>query len=387
MTAPREEAGRLVLGRYRLERLLGSGGSAEVWLALDERLGRPVALKLLHTHLLPDAASRQRFAAEARSVAGLDHPGIVRVHDVVLRGRTAAIVFEYVPGESLEARLRRAGRLAPEEAAAIAAELAEALAAAHAAGIVHRDVKPANVLLDPAGHAHLVDFGIARALDDAQARLTRPGEVIGTLRSMAPEQLSGGLVGPAADLYGMGTILYEMLAGRPPYDATTAVALAAQQRTPPNPIPDVPPGLAALALHALRAIPADRPTSAREMAAFLRGWLAAAASAADAAAVRVPSGLIGAAAAWAGGPATSAAESVAGPGAAAESVSSDAVTLAGATVGAGGPPSARAAARPGPGAGPGPGPAPAPAPGAGCSASGPAGTRCCRSSSRRCSAC
>lgn len=270
------EPGTLVLGRYRLERLLGSGGSADVWLTRDERLGRQVALKLLHPHLLPDAASRDRFVAEARAVAALSHPGIVAVHDVELEGRLAAIAFDYVPGETLEARIRREGRLRPVEAAEIAAQLAEALDAAHAAGVIHRDVKPANVLLGADGRARLVDFGIARVVQEAQAGLTRPGEVVGTLRWMAPEQLAGAAVGPATDVFGLGAVLYTMLAGRPPFDGPTPLAMAELQRVPPDPIPDVPAGLADLAMRSLRPDPAQRPGSAGELAAYLRGWLAGA---------------------------------------------------------------------------------------------------------------
>ncbi len=266
--------GELLLNRYRLASLLGRGASAEVWLATDERLGRPVALKLLHGHLLPDAGSRERFVAEARAVAALHHPGIVGIYDVVADASMAAIVFEYVPGESLESRLARSPDLGAEAAARIAAEIAEALAAAHRAGIVHRDVKPGNVLLmSPGGSARLVDFGIARILEPAAARLTRAGEIVGTLATMAPEQLAGEAVGPATDVYSLGVVLYQMLAGRPPFDAATPMALAELQREPPRSIPAAPGVLTTLVFRMLRFDPADRPSSAAEVAAYLRGWL------------------------------------------------------------------------------------------------------------------
>ncbi|MGZ6260908.1 MAG: serine/threonine-protein kinase, partial [Candidatus Limnocylindrales bacterium] len=208
-------SGRLVAQRYRLAQRLAAGASATVWLARDERLGRPVAVKVLHTHLLPDAISRERFMAEARAAAVLSHPGIVSVHDVVSDGELPAIVLEYVAGSSLAARLARRGRLAPREAARIAAEVAEALDYAHRHGIVHRDVKPGNILVDGDGRALLVDFGIARSLQDA-ARDTSSGVVVGTLRYMAPEQLQDGPTTPAGDIYALGVVLYEMLVGHPP---------------------------------------------------------------------------------------------------------------------------------------------------------------------------
>ncbi|HMJ81387.1 MAG TPA: protein kinase [Candidatus Dormibacteraeota bacterium] len=267
-------SGRLVARRYRLAQQIAAGATATVWLARDERLGRPVAIKLLHRHLLPDTASQERFVDEARAAAVLSHPGIVSVHDVVRDGDQPAIVFEYVAGESLAARLARDRPLPPRLAARIAAELAEALDHAHAHGIVHRDVKPGNVLLDSDGRALLVDFGIARSLQEAAVRRQGRGVVVGTLRYMAPEQLRDEPATPAVDIYALGVMLYEMLAGRAPWTAATAQEMVEQQAGPPPPLTGVPPRLAALAMTCLQPDPARRPASAAAVAAQLRTWLA-----------------------------------------------------------------------------------------------------------------
>ena len=261
---------RLVLGRYRLEERLGSGGSAEVWQARDERLGRSVAVKLLHPHLLPDSASRQRLEAEALAAARLAHPGIVAVYDVDAWGEAPVIVLELVEGESLAARLERDGKLAEREAVHVAAQLAEALQHAHDRGLVHRDVKPGNVLLTPDGNARLADFGIARSVQEGAARLTAAGTIIGTLRYMAPEQLRGADATPQSDVYAVGAVLYEALTGRPPFDAPTPVALAERQLRPPAPLDGVSPALAEIVLRALSADPGRRPGSGASLADELR---------------------------------------------------------------------------------------------------------------------
>jgi serine/threonine protein kinase len=268
----RPGSSELVMGRYRLEERLGLGGSAEVWRGVDERLGRPVALKLLHAHLLPEQAAGARFEREARAAAALAHPGIVAVFDVEASASRAAIIFELVDGETLADRLARDGALPPAEAARIGAELAEALAHAHERGIVHRDIKPGNVLLERDGRARLVDFGIARLLERESAHLTTAGTVTGTLRYLAPEQLAGEDASPSTDLYALGAVLFEMLAGRPAFEAATPVALVDAQRHPPAAIAGVPPGLAEISLTALDPDPARRPASAAAMAAELRTW-------------------------------------------------------------------------------------------------------------------
>ncbi|HET7686195.1 MAG TPA: serine/threonine-protein kinase, partial [Candidatus Limnocylindria bacterium] len=262
------------LGRYRLTDRLATGGSAEVWRAHDEQLQRDVAVKLLHPHLLPDERSRARLASEARAVAGLAHPGIVGVYDVDTDGEAPAVVLELVDGDSLAARLAAAGPLEPREAARIGAEVGEALYHAHGRGVVHRDVKPGNILLERDGRARLVDFGIARTLDEAAERLTVTGTVMGTLRYMAPEQLSGGEIGPRTDLWGLGAVLHEMLTGRPPFDATTPVGLAEAQRSGVPELPGVDPPLARIVVACLAVDPAQRPRHVGSVAAALRSWLA-----------------------------------------------------------------------------------------------------------------
>lgn len=245
------------------------GGTAEVWRAHDERADRPVALKRLHAFLVPDEGARERFASEARAVAGLTHPGIVGVHEVHAEDEGSAIALELVDGESLDDRLARTGALSPEVAAGIAGDVADALAYAHDQGIVHRDVKPANILVGADGRARLVDFGIARALDEPGAAPTVTGTVMGTLRYMAPETLRGERAGPAADVFGLGAVLYEMLSGRPAYPVTNPAALIEAHRSGPTPLDEAPPVLGALAIEALREDASARP-AAGDLAARLR---------------------------------------------------------------------------------------------------------------------
>ena len=270
----------LVLDRYRLVERLAVGGSAEVWRAHDEQLDRAVAVKRLHPHLLPDAVSRQRLAAEARAAAGLSHPAIVGIYDIDTTGDWPALVMELVDGESLAARLARDGPLPEREAAAIAADIADGLYHAHKRGIVHRDVKPGNVLLDRSGRARLADFGIARSLAESAERLTQTGSVMGTLRYMAPEQLTGGEIGPRTDLYGLGAVLHEALTGEPPFPAGSPVGLVEAQRAGAPTVPAVDPALAAVVRACLAYDPADRPIHAGAIADALRAWLAGGPSAA-----------------------------------------------------------------------------------------------------------
>jgi serine/threonine-protein kinase len=265
---------RLVLERYRLDERLASGATAEVWRARDLQLERDVAVKLLHPHLLPDAVSRARLAAEARAAAALSHPAIVAVYEVDADGPAPALVMEYVAGGSLAARLASGGPLPPEEVARIGAEIAEALYLAHRQGIVHRDVKPGNILIGHDGRPRLVDFGIAHSLEHGAERLTTTGTVIGTLRAMAPEQLRGEAITPRTDLYGLGTVLYEALTGLPPFVETTPLALAQAQAAGPPPLDDEPPALAVIVRACLEPDPADRPLHAGALSAALRAWLA-----------------------------------------------------------------------------------------------------------------
>ncbi|MEX0625109.1 MAG: serine/threonine-protein kinase [Chloroflexota bacterium] len=269
MTDPSEPT--LILGRYLLEERLARGGSAEVWRARDEKLNRPVAVKLLHPHLVADERARLRLAAEGRLVASLRHPRIVQTYDVVTEGDTPALVMELIEGESLSARLERDGALPPRVAAGIGTDVADALAEAHRRGIIHRDVKPSNILIDREGHANLADFGIAHSLESGAERLTQTGMVVGTPAYIAPEQLAGGEVGPRTDLFGLGSILFEMLTGRPPFQAMAPLPLAEAHAAGPPEMPDVDSALADITRACLANAPSDRPPDADLVAATLRG--------------------------------------------------------------------------------------------------------------------
>jgi eukaryotic-like serine/threonine-protein kinase len=267
-------ADQLILDRYRLLERLAAGGSAEVWRARDEQLGRDVAVKRLHPHLVPDDAAHKRLAAEARAAAGLSHPVIVGIYDVDAAGDSPALVMELVDGESLAARIARSGTLPAREVVAVAADVADALFHAHQLGVIHRDVKPGNVLISSDGRTRLVDFGIAHSLATSAERLTLTGTVIGTLHAMAPEQLTDGPITPRTDLYGLGVVLHEALTGRPPYPATSPVALADAQRAGPPPLDGIDPALAAIIAACLAFDPPERPLHAGALAEALRAWLA-----------------------------------------------------------------------------------------------------------------
>jgi serine/threonine-protein kinase len=259
-------------GRYLLEERISRGGSADVWRARDEELDRPVAVKLLHPHLVPDVRARLRLAAEGRLVASLDHPAIVRMYDVLVDDDTPALIMELVEGESLNLRIAREGALTVRAAAGIGAEVAEALAEAHRHGIVHRDVKPSNILLDRDGHAHLADFGIAHSLEADAERLTQTGMVVGTPAYLSPEQLAGSEVGPRTDSFGLGAVLFEMLTGRPPYAAMAPLLLAEAHAAGPPAMPDIDPALAGITRACLATAPSERPPDAGFVAATLRGF-------------------------------------------------------------------------------------------------------------------
>src|SRR6476469_4386509 len=201
--------------RYRLEARIGSGGMSTVYRALDETLQRQVAIKLMNREITSDSDQLERFRREARAVAQLSHPHIVGVIDAGEEDGRPYIVFEYVEGETLKDRIRRMGRLPIDEAIAYAIEIARALGAAHARHIVHRDVKPQNVLIDEEGSAKVTDFGIARSLDDDEG-LTADGRVLGTTDYVSPEQALGHHVTGQSDLYSLGIVLYEMLVGEVP---------------------------------------------------------------------------------------------------------------------------------------------------------------------------
>jgi hypothetical protein len=264
---------RTVLGgRYRLRSLLAAGGMGAVWVADDAVLGRQVAVKLLSEALAGDGLAAERLRREARAAAGLEHPGIARVLDLGEDRGRPYLVMELLHGESLAQRLARAGPLPPAEAARVVAAAAEALQVAHRAGIVHRDVKPGNVFLTGDGEVKLLDFGIASAANEAA--LTG-GDLIGTAAYLAPERMLGHDATPAADVYALGVLLYELLAGRPPFAADSGTALAmAHLHARPAPLrdaaPGVPPALAAACEQALAKDPAARPPSAAALARLLR---------------------------------------------------------------------------------------------------------------------
>ena len=211
-------------GRYRLDAQVGAGGMSTVYRAFDATLERRVAIKLMHRDIAADTDQLERFRREARAVAQLNHPHIVGVIDAGEEDGRPYIVFEYVEGETLKDRIRRLGRLPVDEAIAYAIEIARALGAAHARGIVHRDVKPQNVLVDEEGSAKVTDFGIARSMDDSG--LTAEGRVLGTTDSVSPEQALGHDVNGQSDIYSLGIVLYEMLTGDVPFHGENQVSVA-----------------------------------------------------------------------------------------------------------------------------------------------------------------
>ena len=260
--------GQMLSGRYRLQSVLGRGGMATVWRGTDERLARPVAVKVLDRSATTEPHAVRRFDQEARTAGRLTHPHIVAVHDVGVDNDLPYLVMELVEGLSLAALLDR-GPLPVDQAARIAAQVCDALAAAHAHGVVHRDIKPANILLTSSGVAKVCDFGIARLMSQQQAGLTAPHTVIGTSSYMAPEQAIGAAVDARTDLYALGCVLYAMLTGEPPYVADNPLAVMWQHQHEPAPSvrsvrADVPVGLDDLIRSLLAKDPVDRPAAALE---------------------------------------------------------------------------------------------------------------------------
>ncbi len=266
------------LAGCRIEDVLGSGGMGVIYRATDLRLGRPVALKLIAADRASDPALRERFEREARLTASIDHPNVIPVYAAGEENGHLYLVMRYVPGTDLHALLRREGRLAPERAAAVVAQVADALDAAHAAGLVHRDVKPANVLI-AREHVYLSDFGITR-VTDAETRITESGGWIGTVDFMAPEHLRGDATDARSDVYALGCVLFATLTGTPPFHHSTVPAtITAHLNAPaprPSDTPGVPAAFDAVVARALAKDPADRYASAGDLG---RAALAASAGA------------------------------------------------------------------------------------------------------------
>ncbi len=256
----------LIAGRYRLAESIGRGGMGEVWRAYDETLARHVAVKLL----LPqdsDPTATSRFRLEAQTAARIDHPNVVGVRDFGEYDNRLFLVMELVEGPSLATTLTRSGALPAERVARIAAQAAAGLAAAHRQGIVHRDIKPGNLLLDADGTLKIGDFGIARFMDDPGAALTATGQIVGTSLYLAPERALGKSAGPASDVYALGCVLYQLLTGRPPFQADTAVAILHQHLdavpVPPRElgVPGLPPAFESYLLGLLAKEPEHRPAA------------------------------------------------------------------------------------------------------------------------------
>ena len=269
-TLARVPIGQLLDGRYRVESHLAHGGMATVYLGTDTRLDRTVALKIMHAELANDEDFVRRFVAEARSVAKLSHPNVVTVYDQGADGRTLYLAMEYVPGRTLRDLLHERTRLRPREALDIIEGVLSGLAAAHGAGIAHRDVKPENVLLGPAQSIKVADFGLARLLSDVTH--TKSGLLIGTAAYLAPEQVAGGRADFRTDVYATGIMLFELLTGRQPFTGDTPLAVAYRHvnevvPAPSSLIPGLPPALDSLVALATSRDPDLRPADAGQ---FLR---------------------------------------------------------------------------------------------------------------------
>jgi eukaryotic-like serine/threonine-protein kinase len=273
-TLARPPIGQLLDGRYRVESLIARGGMATVYLGTDTRLERTVALKIMHAELANDEDFVRRFVGEARSVAQLSHPNVVTVYDQGADGHILYLAMEYVPGRTLRDLLSSRGRLSPHEALDVMAGVLGGLAAAHDAGIAHRDVKPENVLLNDSGAIKVADFGLARLL--AGVSQTKSGLIIGTAAYLAPEQVAGGAADARTDVYAAGVMLFELLTGRQPHTGDTPLAVAfrhVNEVVPPpsSAVPGLPPALDALVALATSRDPELRPGDAGQFLGAVTG--------------------------------------------------------------------------------------------------------------------
>lgn len=223
------------VGPYEILSFLGAGGMGEVYLAQDTRLGRKVAIKFLSPHLMADRQAAKRLIREARAAAKLDHPSICTIYEIGTHSNNSYIVMQYIEGETLAQRVQR-GQLEPPEALSVAFQVADALSEAHSQGIIHRDIKPQNIIISPRGRVKVLDFGLAKLmtqdtvsgrLGSVESTLSTPGLVIGTVPYMSPEQIKGDLIDPRTDIFSFGTLLYEMICGLHPFTSSNAVATAA----------------------------------------------------------------------------------------------------------------------------------------------------------------
>ncbi len=269
--------GHALSGRYRIESLLGQGGMSAVYKGTDPNLRRTVAIKLIHSHLSEDPQFVSRFEEEAAAVAQLKHPNIIQVYDFDNDGDTYYMVLEFVPGETLQAHLRKLNQehkhMPPEDVRRIVAGVCDALEYAHKRGMIHRDVKPANVMITPEGQPVLMDFGIAKIVGGKQHTAT--GNVIGTASYISPEQVRGETLDARVDIYALGVMLFEMLSGRPPFEGDSAMTVMLKHVNEPVPDliqlnPDAPPALVAVTMKALEKDRDRRYGSTAEMAAALR---------------------------------------------------------------------------------------------------------------------
>jgi serine/threonine protein kinase len=267
------ESGTVIDGRYEVLSRIGTGGMADVYLARDQLLGRQVAVKLLHHRFAEDQEFVERFRREASSAAGLSHPNVVAIFDRGEWDGTYYIAMEYLPGRSLKAVVRERGPLEPAAAIDIVIQILQAARFAHRRGVIHRDLKPHNVILDEEGRAKVTDFGIARA---GASDMTLTGSIMGTAQYLSPEQAQGHAVSAASDIYAVGIVLYELLTGSVPFDGETAVTIALKQVSAAPPAPSsirgeevIPPQLDAVVLRALAKEPAERFADAEEFIAAL----------------------------------------------------------------------------------------------------------------------